>query len=130
LFKFTIIKNILIIFFILGGIKCYDAYTKSEFILHAHIIAWTGDIPALTKIMNITGHNSYSGCRFCNIQGVYSYKYKHIYYHPQSKETYIKKNYSDWLKQINEIETASSFKEKEILIKKYGNYYLIIKLLL
>jgi len=80
--------------------------------------------------MNITGHNSYSGCRFCNIQGIYSQKYKHIYYHPKSKGTYIKKNHFDWLKQINEIKTASSSKEKELLIKKYGNYYLIIKLLL
>ncbi len=80
--------------------------------------------------MNVTGHNSYSGCRFCNIQGIYSNKYKHIYYHPKLKGTYIKKNHSDWLKYINEIETASSSKEKEILIKKYGNYYLIIKLLL
>ena len=51
--------------------------------------------------MNITGHNSYSGCRFCNIQGVYSNKYKHIYYHPKPKGTYIKKNHSDWLKYIN-----------------------------
>ena len=63
--------------------------------------------------MNITGHNSYSGYRFCNIQEVYFYKYKHIYYYPQSKETYIKKNYFDWLKQINKIETALLFKEKK-----------------
>jgi hypothetical protein len=98
--------------------------------LHAYIIAWTGDIPALTKIMNVTGHNSYSGCRFCDIQGVYSYKYKHIYYHSKLNETYTKKNHSNWLEHISEIENASSSKEKEILIKKYGNYYLIIKLLL
>ncbi len=39
LFKFTIIKNILIIFFILEEITYYDAYIKSEFILHAYIIA-------------------------------------------------------------------------------------------
>src|SRR5256714_1827709 len=57
-------NNILNNIFILGGVLCYDAYTKSNFILRAHIIAWTGDIPALTAIMNITGHNSYSGCRF------------------------------------------------------------------
>ena len=80
--------------------------------------------------MNITGHNSYSGCRFCNIQGIYSHKYKHIYYHPKSKGTYIKKNHSNWLKHINEIENASSSKEKETLIKEYDKkYYLIIKLL-
>ncbi len=63
--------------------------------------------------MNITGHNSYSGCRFCNIQGVYSHRYKYIYYHPKPKGTYIKKNYSDWLEQINEIETVLLFKEKK-----------------
>jgi len=49
---------------IIEGVSCYDALMRCEFILHAHIIAWTGDIPALSKIMNITGHNSYSGCRF------------------------------------------------------------------
>ena len=81
--------------------------------------------------MNITGHNSYSGCRFCNIQGIYSIKHKHVYFHPGN---YTKKNHSNWLAYINEIEAVTTTKEKESLIKKYGNYYtyyyLIIKLLL
>jgi hypothetical protein len=79
--------------------------------------------------MNITGHNSYSGCRFCNIQGVYSQKYKHVYF-PNTKRECTKKNHSDWLTYINEIEAATTNNEKEILIKKYGkNYYFIVKLL-
>ena len=53
---------------IIGGVLCYDAYMQCEFILHAYIIAWTGDIPALSKVMNITGHNLYSDCRFCDIK--------------------------------------------------------------
>ena len=77
--------------------------------------------------MNITGHNSYSGCRFCNIQGIYSIKHKHVYFHPGN---YTKKNHSNWLAYINEIEAVITTKEKESLIKKYGNYYFIIKLLL
>jgi len=81
--------------------------------------------------MNITGHNSYSGCRFCNIQGIYSIKHKHVYFHPGN---YTKKNHSNWLAYINEIEAVTTTKEKESLIKKYGNYYnyyyFIIKLLL
>jgi hypothetical protein len=81
--------------------------------------------------MNITGHNSYSGCRFCNIQGIYSVKHKHVYFHPGN---YTKKNHSNWLAYINEIEAVTTTKEKESLIKKYGNYYnyyyLITKLLL
>jgi hypothetical protein len=78
--------------------------------------------------MNITGHNSYSGCRFCNIQGIYSNKHKHIYFHPGN---YTKKNHSNWLSHISEIEATTITKKKELLIKKYGNYnYFIIKLLL
>src|SRR6266540_3376677 len=30
--------------------------------------------------MNITGHNSYSGCRFYDIKGIYLEKHKHIYF--------------------------------------------------
>ena len=78
--------------------------------------------------MNITGHNSYSGCRFCNIQGIYSNKHRHVYFHPGN---YTKKNHSNWLEHINEIEAITTTKEKESLIKKYGNYYyFIIKSLL
>lgn len=78
--------------------------------------------------MNITGHNSYSGCRFCNIQGIYSNKHKHVYFHPGN---HTKKNHSNWLAHISEIEAATIIKEKGSLIKKYGNYnYFIIKLLL
>jgi hypothetical protein len=70
--------------------------------------------------MNITGHNSFSGCRFCEIQGVYSQKYKHVYF--PSKGTYAKKNQVDWISHLNEIEVASTSKEKKSLIKKYGKY--------
>ena len=104
----------------LDGITCYDAFTESEFTLHAYILAWTGDIPALSKVMNITGHNSFSGCRFCEIQGVYSHKYKHVYF--SSEGTYAKKNHTDWLSHLNEIEVASTSKDKKSLIKKYGKY--------
>lgn len=70
--------------------------------------------------MNITGHNSISGCRFCEIKGVYSQKHKHVYF--PSKETYAKKNHTDWLSHLNEIDVASIPKEKKLLIQKYGKY--------
>ena len=99
---------------------------QCEFILHAYIIAWTGDIPALSKIMNITGHNSYSGCRFCDIQGIYSQKYRHVYFLTELNKQYTKKNHSSWLTYINEIETATTIKEKETLIKQYGIIIIMI----
>ena len=54
-----------------AGISCIDGRTKTIFSLHAHIITWSGDIPALTKILHLTGHGSYCGCRFCEIQGIH-----------------------------------------------------------
>ncbi|GBC33596.2 hypothetical protein GLOIN_2v1871614 [Rhizophagus irregularis DAOM 181602=DAOM 197198] len=42
--------------------------------IHYH---YTGNIPGLTKLMCLTGHNSYQGCRYCNIRGIWS---NHIYY--------------------------------------------------
>ena len=67
--------------------------------------------------MNITGHNSYSGYRFCDIKGIYSKKHKHIYFLTDLKKIYIKKNNSTWLTRINEIKIAVTIKEKETLIK-------------
>jgi len=79
--------------------------------------------------MNITGHNSYHGCRFCNIEGTYSQKYRHIYFSPKSNYTNI--DHSDWIEYVDKIEAATTNKEKEMLLKKYGKYLLfIIKLLL
>ena len=52
-------------------------YNNMKFTLRAHTIIWTGDIPAITKVLNLTGHNSYMACWFCNIWGIYNY---HIYY--------------------------------------------------
>ncbi|CAG8792974.1 26331_t:CDS:2, partial [Gigaspora rosea] len=50
------------------------------FILRAHILSWLGDIPALTKVMCTTGHNSYKACRFCSIRGICCKENQHIYF--------------------------------------------------
>jgi len=76
--------------------------------------------------MNITGHNSYHGCRFCDIEGVYSQKHRHIYFPP--KPNCMNRDHSDWKKYIYEIETAAMNKKKEILIRNYGKYFDIILL--
>ena len=111
---------------IIGDVLCYDAFMQCEFTLYAYIIAWTGNIPALSKVMNITGHNSYSGYRFCDIWEIYSQKYRHVYFPTNLKERYIKKNHSIWLTHINKIETATTIKEKETLIKQYGMIIIMI----
>ena len=38
--------------------------------LHAYLIVVFSDIPAVSMIMRMKGHNTISPCRLCNIQGV------------------------------------------------------------
>ncbi|GBC01029.1 hypothetical protein RclHR1_40380001 [Rhizophagus clarus] len=41
---------------------------------------WIGDMPVISKLMCMTGHNAYLGCRFCYLKGVYSEKSRHVYF--------------------------------------------------
>ena len=40
----------------------------------------SGDLLALAKVMCTTGHNSYKGCRFCSIRGMYCQGNRHVYF--------------------------------------------------
>lgn len=96
------------------------------FRLKAHILAWTGDIPAVTKIMCFTGHNSYQGCRFCKIGGKLLTSNRHIYYPLQDYSTsnLPLRDHEEILRNIDEINDCESNTLKESLIKKYGNFIL------
>ncbi|CAG8704401.1 23008_t:CDS:2, partial [Gigaspora rosea] len=60
-----------------NGFKCHDSYTNQDFILHCSVVSWSGNTPALAKLMCTTGHNSYQGCRYCNICGIWE---NHVYF--------------------------------------------------
>jgi hypothetical protein len=47
----------------------------------------------MTKIMCLTGHNSYMGCRFCYLKGIYCQHSKHIYYPCVIPKSYGRDNY-------------------------------------
>src|SRR6266498_1449036 len=109
---------------IIGGVLCYDVFMQCEFTLHAYIIAWTGDIPALSKVMNITGHNSYSGCRFCDIRGIYSQKYRHVYFPTNLKERYTKKKLFNLVNTYKQNRNCNYYQRKRNFNKTiwYDNY--------
>jgi len=54
----------------------YDASTKMQFTLRAHLVIVSGDLPAIAKVMGISGRNSYEHCRFCKLRG---FHHGHIY---------------------------------------------------
>jgi len=59
------------------GVECFDGLTQQSFLLKVIVLTWSGDTPGISKLMCLTGHNSYMGCRYCDLKGVYS---NHVYY--------------------------------------------------
>jgi Transposase family tnp2 len=54
----------------LSGIPTFDVEQDELFALHAYLIVAFGDIPAISMIMRMKGHNAIFPCRMCSIKGV------------------------------------------------------------
>ena len=52
------------------GVSTYDVLSYSFFSLHTYIITAFGDIPAISMLMHMKGHNSLCPCQMCKIQGI------------------------------------------------------------
>lgn len=52
------------------GVKAYNAFSKSTFLLRGYDIAELGDMVALEKALNHKGHNAYCPCRRCKLTGI------------------------------------------------------------
>ena len=52
------------------GVKVYDVLSEALFILHAYLIIIIGDIPAISLLMHMKGHNARLPCHMCKIIGV------------------------------------------------------------
>jgi hypothetical protein len=52
------------------GVRAFNAARLELFALRAYLILVFGDIPALSMVMQIKGHNGIRLCHMCNIQGL------------------------------------------------------------
>lgn len=52
------------------GVAAFDVLSKTHFALRAFLILAFGDIPAVSMLMRMKGHNGYSPCRMCEITGL------------------------------------------------------------
>jgi len=52
------------------GVRAYDILSRSLFRLRAYLILIFGDIPAMSMVMSLKGHNGLRPCRMCNIKGL------------------------------------------------------------
>ncbi|RIB11189.1 hypothetical protein C2G38_1978657, partial [Gigaspora rosea] len=90
------------------------------FILRCSVVSWSGDTPALAKLMCTTGHNSYQGCRYCNLSGIWE---NHVYFPtkpPKNKQGTIynpnnlpRRIHQDYLKKIQKWKTAKNDRDKK-----------------
>ena len=52
------------------GVPAFDALTVSQFLLCAFLIIVSGDIPAVSMVMQMKGHNAIVPCRMCKIRAL------------------------------------------------------------
>lgn len=53
------------------SISAFDTIPNVVFLLHAYLIIVFGDIPAVSMIMHMKGHNAILPCCMCEIQDVH-----------------------------------------------------------
>ena len=109
------------------GVKAFDALTKTLFTLHAYLIVVLGDIPAVSLLMRMKGHNGFSPCRMCKITGVRKDP-KSPYYIPlnrNSSASYDPANLpmrtrEGFNNEAKEVQFAINTTTEEDLAKKFG----------
>ena len=117
------------------GVSAYDALSKRLFALHAYVIAGFGDIPAVSMLMHMKGHNGLCPCRMCEIQGIrVPNSRNNSLYVPLSRlnhpaptgiveydpENLPLRSHDRIMAQANSVETAPTKVRREELAKAYG----------
>jgi hypothetical protein len=115
------------------GVEAWDAVQKEKFILRAFSTTIFGDIPALSMLLRVKGHNACSPCQLCMIEGVRIPKSSlTTYYVPLSRKNIPPKQpdvnpahlplrtHETFMAQANEVQSAESNAESDRLAIKYG----------
>jgi hypothetical protein len=121
------------------GVKALDMLAKAFFLLRAFLIVVFGDIPAMSMLMRMKGHNGFSPCRICEIKGVrIPGDRSSVHYVPLNRATcpHIQVNghqisrydprelplrmHSSLLQQARKVEVAKSGAKANDLAKEYG----------
>jgi hypothetical protein len=121
------------------GVRAFDVLSDELFLLRGYLILVFGDIPAISMVMRMSGHNGISPCRMCKIRGVRvpnsrattHYVPLNRSRHPtvQQSQSAIKKydpaalplrTEAEMLRQAREVRDTSIKAQKDRLSKKYG----------
>jgi len=103
-----------------------DLTAREFFVLRAYLILLFGDIPAISKLLMMKGHNGYSPCRCCEIKGIRNPGEK-VNYVPLHREegTYDPhalryRHHCRFIRHATKVITADTTAEADRLSRKYG----------
>ena len=119
------------------GVRCFDKALAEHFWLRAYLILCFGDIPAVSMIMRMKGHNGLSPCRMCEIPAVCVPGGRSHYVpldrsqHPSvhnnpaavkryNPDTLPKRTHHGFLQQAEKVQFATTDTQSEALAKKFG----------
>ena len=109
------------------GVKTLDLQSHEFFNLHAYLLLAFGDIPAISKLMSMKGHNGYSPCQLCKIKGVKKLgeTVHYVPLHQTNSSAYDPCNlpyrsHQEFIKQASEVLDAPSDSASNALTKEYG----------
>lgn len=121
------------------GVTAFDALSQSIFLLRAFLIAVFGDIPAVSMLMRIKGHNALCPCRMCTILGVRGPSARSTtHYVPLNREKFPAsahlsgaptsydpsnlplRTHDEFISQAREVQSASMDASRDRLAKRYG----------
>ncbi|KAL5639602.1 hypothetical protein ACGC1H_006272 [Rhizoctonia solani] len=118
-----------------SGVECPAPPTPDcegyNFVFRAFLIILFGDIPAVSKLLMMKGHNAIRPCRACMIKGVLCRLERNsVYYVPMADPinenqvfTYsdlVLRTHQGLLDQLQEIEAARTKTARQKLAQKYG----------
>lgn len=122
-----------------SGVLAYDALEAVNFMLRVYIILGGGDIPAMSLILRMKGHNALCPCRMCRILGILipdssvkvyyipldRSQHPSVHTNPSAIAKYDPRNlplrtHAEFLHQAHEVQSSSTKAAEERLAKSYG----------
>lgn len=121
------------------GVHAYDSLSDAFFALRAYLILVFGDIPAMSMVMRMKGHNGSCPCRMCEVRGVRIPDSRNpVHYvpldrtrHPDAAlqpdpilsydpEHLPLRTHADFIDQAKKVQFAATESDSERLAKQYG----------
>jgi len=115
------------------GVKAYDVVEEEIFVLRAYLLTIFGDIPAISMLLRMKGHNARSPCRLCMIQGIRIPNSTTTTHYVPLRRGALQGNHSDYdpanlpprthkqfMAQANEVQSAETNAKSERLAMEYG----------